>query len=74
MTPEELRTARSELGYSQAQLGATLQPPVHRDTVGGWETGSIPLSVPRAMWLDSELRRLRRGRRRASARAAGEEQ
>lgn len=65
MTPNELHALRSRLGYSQAEMGAALRPPVHRDTVGGWERGEIPISVPRSMWLDAESRRLKRRRQPA---------
>ena len=67
MTRDELRTRRDGLKLSQAQLAAALVPPVHRDTVGGWETGAIPISVPRAMWLDAELKRLARRRPQPAA-------
>lgn len=46
MTPEQIRDRRETLGLTQAELAVVLG--VHRDTVGGWETGSIALTAPRS--------------------------
>jgi DNA-binding transcriptional regulator YiaG len=58
MTPDEIRNRRDRLGLTQAELAAVLG--VHRDTVGGWETGAISLTAPRSLWLDMEMAKLRR--------------
>lgn len=77
MTPDEIKKRRAQLGLTQAELAAVLG--VHRDTVGGWETGAIALTSPRSLWLDVEMAKLKRkpGRpakkngRRAPSRRAG---
>lgn len=78
MTPDEIIERRDRLGLTQAELAAALG--VHRDTVGGWETGSIKLTAPRSLWLDVEMAKLKRkpgrpkkrsGRRRPPTTAHG---
>lgn len=58
MTPEQIKERRHRLGLTQAELAAVLG--VHRDTVGGWETGDISLTAPRSLWLDVEMAKLKR--------------
>lgn len=58
MTPDEIRSHRETLGLTQAELAGVLG--VHRDTVGGWETGAIALTAPRSLWLDVEMAKLKR--------------
>ena len=58
MDRHDFAAIRNELRLSQLQLARALRPPVHRDTVGGWERGDIPITPHRAMWLRAELQRL----------------
>ena len=60
MTPTDLRTRRTGLGLTQAQLGALLwdNPQSGRVTIAKLETGAWPITRRTAAWLDLELRRL----------------
>ena len=58
MTPKQIRFRRETLGLTQAELAAVLG--VHRDTVGGWETGAISLTAPRSLWIDVKMATLKR--------------
>ena len=42
MTPQELRSTRERLGFTQAQLAAELD--VQPNTVARWERGELPIS------------------------------
>ncbi len=44
MTPEEIREARTQLGWSQMALANALH--VHIATVAAWERGTNPISGP----------------------------
>lgn len=63
MTPDEIRTRRTSLGLTQAELGALLwdNPNSGRVTIVKLETGSWPITRRTAAWLDQELRRLESG-------------
>ena len=48
MTPERVRNARRELGFTQRQLGEKLRlkPSSAQRTVRRWEDGDLPISGP----------------------------
>jgi DNA-binding transcriptional regulator YiaG len=54
MTPTQLRTLRTKLGLSQAQLAARLG--VHVITLWRWEAGKVPISPLAARLLLTMLR------------------
>ena len=64
MTPEELRQRRLQLDLSQAELAALTNPPTTQHTISRWEEGKIKLTAPRSLWLDVEMKRIERERRR----------
>lgn len=64
MTPEELRQRRLQLGLSQVELAALTDPPTTQHTISRWEEGKIKLTAPRSLWLDREMKRIERERRR----------
>lgn len=64
MTPEELRTRRKALGLSQTELAALTDPPTTQHTISRWEEGKIGITAPRSLWLDREMKRIERERRR----------
>ena len=60
MTPEELKTKRSQLGLTQAELADML--PISLRTYQGWEFGrySIPSLIDRALVsIESEVKAAR---------------
>jgi len=58
MTPDELRTRRKALRFSQQGLAEALGVTQH--TVSRWEEGKIALTAPRSFWLDAEMKRIER--------------
>lgn len=59
MTGSELRSARKELGLSQAELSAVLGVP--KNTIARWERGELKIAHPRILALAiTELRRSQR--------------
>lgn len=62
MTGDDIRNIRAAMGLSQTALAEALG--MTQRTITRWETGAVPISEPRAMWLRRELARVEREQNR----------
>ena len=58
MTPDQMIARRLELSLSQAELARAVG--LHRDTINGYECGTIAITESRSMWLDAKMAGLKR--------------
>lgn len=60
MKPQDVARLRNEMGMTQRELGEVLG--VSTVSVGYWEIGQYPISIPhaRALFLLSELKKIQR--------------
>ncbi len=60
MTPDDLRTARKALGYSQSEMAKALRLGANGDrTVRRWEAGDVPITGPVTVAIEMMLGRVK---------------